>query len=436
MIKTIIYIPDPVYPPRKVPKASILYFYLKGRANLIGGFTFSATGNTTHEAIAFLVSGFTLGATAILTVSPFVETWENGSGRWMLEGTYLSTTQAWSPTHSLTGASGPNYATSYAADGNNGNLDISAYVYVSSGGSAYVSVYFRADLFPLSTAQNYYCVSLEANGHVFIILCQAGLQNSLAAVYNSSITNKWLLLEVVAIGNTFNVSLQDTTTGLYLNADVPSQTFQAQQTYCLSITDSTISGSGYFGVNTLNTGGYLDNFSIDWEFATASLTSSSAFSATGNTTHEANSNLISASTIFTTVTAVHYAQASMIGYCSFGTTGFIINFAGAILSSSSSIFAVGKKNTIQSEIALLMADDNIIKDIYAASSAAAQIMQPLITPPTPRPGYGTTYQPTWCNVGGTCDAVVCAVTQKQLGVYLPPQNRNPVAWNSSISQLT
>lgn len=88
--------------------------------------------------------------------------------------------------------------------------------------------------------------------------------------------------------------------------------------------------------------------------------------------------------------------------------------------------------------ALAMVNDNIVKTIEATHSAKPTIMKPKasLVPPTPKPGYGPTYLPTWCSVGETCDGVVCAVTINQQGKYLPPQQRSPVVWDSNLARWT
>ena len=89
-------------------------------------------------------------------------------------------------------------------------------------------------------------------------------------------------------------------------------------------------------------------------------------------------------------------------------------------------------------VGLQLASDNIIKQREAAHSAKPEIMQPnaSLVPPPLRPGYSLTYLPTWCNYGESCGGVLCAITQKQQGKYLPPKSRSPSPTNSTITQLS
>jgi hypothetical protein len=188
----------------------------------------------------------------------------------------------------------------------------------------------------------------------------------------------------------------------------------------------------------------------------ATLVCNSVLTAHPQVIHNTKATLV-CNSVLTGSTRANYAAVSHLSNSTSLTstplifhTGIMKLFSGAAVSAeaksfynaraifvSTAVFTpTGKTNLYQSSIALLMLSDNALKDLFAANVPTTIIVPLGPVPPAPKPGYGGTYQPTWCNIGGSCDAGLCAITQQQQGIYLPPKSRNPKAWDSSIAQLT
>lgn len=148
----------------------------------------------------------------------------------------------------------------------------------------------------------------------------------------------------------------------------------------------------------------------------SSLSDSSVLGANAVVQHHANANL-SSEAILTVGGGPtnHLAVAALVCGSQVGALAYqnhvgLVNFV-----VTSVLIPRGSKKTFQSSTEILHLLDNYIKDLYTANATPPTIMAPAtsLQPPPSRPGYGVIYQPTWCNVGGTCDGVLCAITQKQ-----------------------
>lgn len=89
-------------------------------------------------------------------------------------------------------------------------------------------------------------------------------------------------------------------------------------------------------------------------------------------------------------------------------------------------------------IPLAMNSDNRAKRIEATHSAKPSIMTPVGMPSIVRirPGYRPVTLPTWCDLGQTCDAVLLPVTRRAMGDHLPPRQRDPLVWDSTIARVS
>lgn len=89
-------------------------------------------------------------------------------------------------------------------------------------------------------------------------------------------------------------------------------------------------------------------------------------------------------------------------------------------------------------IPLAMKSDNLAKKLENAKNALPQIMRPHISlvPPAPKLGYGVSSLPTWGDTNEDADALLCKVTQKAQGIYLPPKVRDPQIDDRTIARLS
>ena len=157
------------------------------------------------------------------------------------------------------------------ADTNAGNVSLQAN-FAGTGNSSGL-LFCRSNQSPPGSGAFYYSggVSL-VTGLVSIAVATGGAPSTLTSLTSASLTSDaWYVLFLAAINSALTFSLQRMSDSEWLN---PSGSFQSTQVAALTVSDSTISGSGYFGVALAakSASSYTDDFSesepspITWGF--------------------------------------------------------------------------------------------------------------------------------------------------------------------------
>ena len=156
-------------------------------------------------------------------------------------------------------------------DTNAGNVSLQAN-FAGTGNSSGL-LFCRSNQSPPGSGAFYYSggVSL-VTGLVSIAVATGGAPSTLTSLTSASLaSDAWYTLFLSAINSVLTFSLQRMADSEWLN---PSGSFQATQVAALTVSDSTISGSGYFGVALAakSASSYTDDFSesepspITWGF--------------------------------------------------------------------------------------------------------------------------------------------------------------------------
>lgn len=161
----------------------------------------------------------------------------------------------------VTTASGLAYTlTSSSPDSSGGDVSVSADVNAySTGNPGYVGVVARGSAAVLNSFSSYYAARINYNlGLPEIIKVISGTLTSLDSL--SSMLNTisgWSTPTLSISGSSLSMTVQDKATGQYYT---PSGALQSSPVACLTATDSSITGSGYFGCYAQEISGPIDAF--------------------------------------------------------------------------------------------------------------------------------------------------------------------------------
>ena len=189
-------------------------------------------------------------------VSFMYDTFENGVGNWVADNPltnslHPNSVQYVSPVHSITGSNGQEFFTFQYADNNNGNIHINAWVYITSGSPTLGGIVWRGALSPLGSANNtfYFAYIQYAASQERLLFGKniSGTTEVLATVtptLSGSLNDAWMNLDVRMKNTLLMITVQDQL-GNYLTAGgILQPSFAA----AVDTSDSSISGSGYFGM--------------------------------------------------------------------------------------------------------------------------------------------------------------------------------------------
>ena len=278
--------------------------------------------------------------------SYFRDNFESGTSNWILSGSTLSSAYSWSPTHSLTGSIGSNFAT-YNITDYNGSVEIGLDVNVQSGpATTWGGCVWRATQSPLSTASilynSYYWAYIQWNGSFDSLIFGQTISGAkyiikaINTVAIGSLTNRWLSLDVncpsssssSSSSSSLGIQVRDLSTGKYLNPSGSMQTGSINA-IAIALTNATIPAApSYFGIWQQCQSGqnvYVDNFSLSLPNQ-AQLISTIAFTGTGKVAHKARVVFLSAIVpkVNANPTIQHRGKSSLAA----GTTGIALKAKG------------------------------------------------------------------------------------------------------------
>ena len=290
----------------------------KANASLFTGSALIVTGRAIYKANASLFTVSALAASEILSVSRVFDNFENGTSNWTLDsGTGLVTTQAFSPTHSISNSGigfGNGFATYNLSNNYGSNVHINIYFYLTA--TTFASCVWGGSSFPMSSANYYYGIQIQSgsgssNDSLIFFNVNAGTQTSIRIVQAASgvLTGKWFNIDIRMNSVMLVVQVQDQTTKYWLTGSGVMQSAQANvfaNTYThLSET------SGYFGIQ--QDGSFIDDFSLYMDFGQAGLMGNSALVAKAKVTHNAHIALLTGSTSSAKGQVAHKGKAILFG---------------------------------------------------------------------------------------------------------------------------
>jgi len=200
-----------------------------------------------------------------VTAPAVPSTWNYTSGTFVTSSSLAGGLVPTSSPNAAAVTGGETTATQYAGyesqDGNGGNVALQANFAATANGTGFLIC--RCTDSPANAgSSSYYDASININTKVVAIaVVNSGSPTTLVSLSASTLaTDTWYTLFLVATLSSLSASVQRHSDGEWLNA---SGSFQVGQTTCLTTTDSSISGAGYFGLGLFAKLGssYSDDFS-------------------------------------------------------------------------------------------------------------------------------------------------------------------------------
>jgi hypothetical protein len=195
-------------------------------------------------------------------------------GGWNVSGTFTTVAPG-----SITPVSSPNvlefspstnssyFATYGTADGNSGNVIVSAYVAIvpGAGNQCRMGVTARCSASTMNlTSTSAYLAWLDWGAQTIGIgKVVSGTFTSIGSLSVASPpTSAWVWLALTLNATALQLQVQRYSDGYYLN---PSGTWVSSQATCITQTDSSITGSGYSGLYVTQGSSGFSAFSDNWE---------------------------------------------------------------------------------------------------------------------------------------------------------------------------